>query len=112
MLKELSVADAGADPPCLVIHEPLQLVVLHAQGHGRVYWRAVGGLLAMLPRLPRDRRLTNRIRRVPDRALLRSDSLIIRGDLARNPLVRAGKNAYEGFLRGYWRMLTWTVLAG
>ena len=98
--------------PCLLIHEPLQLVVLHAQGHGRVYWKAVGGLLAMLPDLPRDRRFMNRIRRVPDRALLRSDALVIRRDLSSNALVRFGKKGYEGFLRGYWWMLTRTVLAG
>jgi hypothetical protein len=97
--------------PCLLIHEPLQLVVLHLQGHGRVYWKAVGGLLRMLPDLPRDRALTSRIRAVPDSALLKSDSLVIRGDLSRNPLVRLGKNAYESFLRGYWRLLTRTVLA-
>ncbi len=53
-----------------------------------------------------------RIRRVPDSALLRSDALVVRGDLSRNPLVRLGKSSYEGFLRGYWRLLTSTVLAG
>jgi hypothetical protein len=38
--------------------------------------------------------------------------LIIRDDLAKNALVRVGKGAYEGFLRGYWRLLTRTVLSG
>ena len=97
--------------PCLLIHEPLQLVVLHLQGHGGVYWKSVVGLLRMLPDLPRDRALTARIRAVPDSALLKSDSLVIRGDLSRHPLVRLGKNAYESFLRGYWRLLTRTVLS-
>ena len=41
--------------PCLAIHEPLQLVVLHLKGYGGTYWRAVAGLIAMLPDLPRDR---------------------------------------------------------
>jgi GT2 family glycosyltransferase len=97
--------------PCLMVHEPLQLVVLHAQGHARVYWKSVGGLLRLLPSLRRDRALTNRIRVVPDAALLRSGHLIVRDDLARNRLVRLGKDGYEGFLRGYWRLLTRTVLA-
>lgn len=96
--------------PCLAVHEPLQAAVLHAKGHGRVYWKAVGGLLAMLPALPRDRALTRRIRAVPDAALLKSDRLIIRDDLQSNALVKAGKSAYEGFLTGYWRLLTRTVL--
>ena len=98
--------------PCLAIHEPLQLIVLHAKGHARVYWKAVAGLIAMLPSLGRDRALTRRIRALPDAALLRADQLIIRDDLAANALVRIGKGAYEGFLRGYWRLLTRTVLSG
>ena len=99
------MADAFLILPCLAVHEPLQLVVLHAQGHGRVYWKAVGGLLRLLPSLGRDRAFTNRIRAVPDADLLKSDPLIIRDDLAKNFLVRYGKGAYEGFLRGYWRLV-------
>jgi GT2 family glycosyltransferase len=95
--------------PCLLVHEPLQLLVLHAQGHGRVYWKAVRGLLAMLPALPKDRALISRIRRVPDTGLLRSDRLIIREDLSKNALVRLGRGLYEGFLTGYWRLLTRTT---
>jgi GT2 family glycosyltransferase len=98
--------------PCLALHETLQLVVLHAQGHGRTYWKAVGGLLALLPSLRRDRAVTRRIRVLPDAALLRSDRLVIRGDLAAHGLVRVGKNAYDAFLRGYWHVLTTTVLPG
>jgi len=98
--------------PCLAVHEPLQALVLHAQGHARVYWQAVGGLIALLPSLPRDRALANRIRVEPDAALLGADRLIVRDDLASHGLVRWGKNAYEGFLRVYWRLLQRTVLNG
>ena len=98
--------------PCLLIHEPLQALVLHAKGHARVYWKSVAGLIALLPSLPRDRALTKRIRAVPDAALLRADHLIIRGDLASHPFVRVGQRAYEGLLRGYWRLLQRTLLAG
>jgi len=44
----------GVVPP-LLIHEPLQFLVLVAKGHGLTYLRAVGGLIALLPSLPRDR---------------------------------------------------------
>jgi GT2 family glycosyltransferase len=98
--------------PCLLVHEPLQALVLHAKGHARVYWKALGGLIALLPSLRRDRGVTNRIRVVPDAALLRPGHLIIRDDLATNALVRVGKQAYEGFLNGYWTFLQRTVLAG
>ncbi len=96
--------------PCLLVHEPLQALVLHAKGHMRVYWRAVFGLFALLPSLGRDRALTHRIRRVRDAALLRADRLIVREDLASHTLVRAGKDLYEGFLRGYWWLLRRTLL--
>jgi GT2 family glycosyltransferase len=98
--------------PCLLIHEPIQFAVLVAKGHGRTYLKAVRGLIAMLPALSRDRALTRRIRRVDDAALLRSGRLIVRDDLASNVLVRMGKNAYEQFLNGYWRLLRATVLRG
>ena len=110
MLKNYQWRTLIAITPCLLIHEPLQAVVLHAKGHARVYWRAVFGLFALLPSLGEDRGLMRRIRRVPDAALLRADRLIVRDDLASHPLVRAGKDAYEGFLRGYWRLLRRTVL--
>ncbi|MES1256729.1 MAG: glycosyltransferase [Acidobacteriota bacterium] len=97
--------------PCLMVHEPLQLLVLHAKGHGRVYWKAVGGLLALLPTLRADRAMTNRSRAVPDAALLRSDRLIVRTDLLGSPVARLGQRAYETWLRAYWWLLTRTVLA-
>lgn len=97
--------------PGLAIYEPLQLVVLHLKGHGRVYWRAVGGLLAMLPALRADRALTRRIRKLRDRDLLTTGHLIVRDDLASTPLVRLGKGLFEGFLNRYWTLLTRTVLS-
>jgi GT2 family glycosyltransferase len=112
MLKNYQWRTLIAILPCLLIHEPLQLLVLHLQGHGLVYWKSVAGLLGMLPALPRDRGLMRRIRKVPDARLLKSDALIVRGDFSRNPLVRFGKGGYERLLRGYWRLLTSTVLAG
>ena len=111
MLKNYQWRTLIAILPCLAIHEPLQLLVLHAKGHGRVYWKAVAGLVAMLPALPRDRALVARIRRVPDGRLLRSDRLIVREDLM-TPLARRGKAAYESLLAAYWSLLRNTVLRG
>jgi GT2 family glycosyltransferase len=112
MLKNYQWRTLIAILPCLAIHEPLQMVMLHASGHGRTYWKAVRGLVAMLPDLRRDRALTARIRVVPDRALLRSDRLIVREEFLRNPLVRFGKASYERFLSAYWSLVRHTVLAG
>jgi GT2 family glycosyltransferase len=96
--------------PPLLVHEPLQFLVLASKGHALTYVKAVAGLIAMLPALPRDRALARRIRRRPDRDLLISGPLIVRDDLAANALVRHGKSAYERALDGYWRFLKRTVL--
>jgi GT2 family glycosyltransferase len=98
--------------PCLLIHEPVQCAVLVAKGHAGTYFRAVVGLIAMLPDLPRDRALTRRIRRVNDAALLQPGRLIVRDDLAGSGLAKRGKALYEGILNGYWRLLRTTVLRG
>jgi GT2 family glycosyltransferase len=97
--------------PCLMVHEPLQLLVLHAHGHGRTYWKSVGGLLSLLPALPRDRALIRAFRSVPDSRLLGSAPFVIREDLSRDRLLRSGRRVYEGFLQRYWWLLTHTVLA-
>ncbi|HVC20508.1 MAG TPA: glycosyltransferase [Vicinamibacterales bacterium] len=111
MLKNYELRTLVALIPVLLVHEPLQAAVLVAKGHGRTYLRAIGGLFAMLPALPADRALTRRIRVRHDAALLRDDPLVVRDDLAGQPLVRAGKRAYERALRLYWRLLTRTILA-
>jgi GT2 family glycosyltransferase len=97
--------------PPLLLHEPLQLAVLVLKGHGWTYVKAVAGLIALLPALPRDRALANRIRRKADRDLLVSGALIVRDDLAGNALVRHGKSLYERALTTYWNFLRRTVLA-
>ena len=112
MLKNYQVKTLVCILPCLAVHETLQLVLLHVKGHARVYWKAVGGLIGLLPTLGRDRALTKRIRKVSDASLLKCAPLIVRDDLANNVLVRYGKGAYEQFLSGYWWLLTRTVLRG
>ncbi len=97
--------------PPLLVHEPLQAVVLILKGHGVVYVKALAGLCAMLPALPRDRALANRIRRVHDRDLLVTGRLIVRDDLAGSRLVRRGKGLYERALTAYWNLVRRTVLA-
>jgi GT2 family glycosyltransferase len=97
--------------PVLLIHEPLQLVVLTVKGHLGTYVRAIGGLLRLLPSLPRDRAFVRRIRRVRDRDLLVSAPIVVRDDLTSTALARHGKKSYDGMLIRYWRLLTGTTPA-
>ena len=111
MLKNYQWRTLIAILPCLAVHEPLQLLILHAKGHGATYWKAVRGVIAMLPDLPRDRAAVKRFRKLPDGALLRSDRLIVRDDLM-TPVMRLGKKWYDAGLAAYWNLLRHTVLAG
>ena len=111
ILKNYQVRTIVCLLPMLLVYEPLQFVVLVGKGHGLTYLRAVGGLLAMLPALPRDRALANRIRVKADRDLLISAPMVVRDDLISNVLVRRGKAFYERVLTAYWNLLKKTVLA-
>jgi GT2 family glycosyltransferase len=106
ILKNYEAATIVGLVPMLVIHEPLQLAVLTRKGHLRTYLRAIGGLLRMLPALPRDRAMVRRIRRVHDRDLLVSAPMVVRDDLTSTALAARGKSTYDGMLIGYWRLLT------
>jgi len=105
MLKNYELTTMLALLPALVVHEPLQLAVLAAKGHALTWLRAAGGVVRLLPSLPRDRSLTGRIRRRHDRDLLVSAPMIVRGDLTSSALARRGKRAYDRFLEIYWRMM-------
>ena len=97
-------------PRRLIVHEPLQFVLLALKGHLWTYLKAVAGLVAMLPDLPRDRAFVKRIRTRSDRDLLVSGPLIVRDDLAGHRLMLRAKTAYEGALTAYWHFLRRTVL--
>jgi GT2 family glycosyltransferase len=88
--------------PALIVHEVLQLAVLVLKGHVGVWIRACGGLLRLLPSLPRDRASVRRFRRVGDRHLFSDDPLVVRADVGG---AGAFKNAYDACLRGYWRIV-------
>ena len=110
ILKNYEVRTIVGIAPALLVHEPMQFAVLVAKGHGLTYLRALAGLLALLPTLPRDRALAKRIRRKPDRDLLVSAPMVARDDLIGTGLLKRAKNAYERALDRYWRLLTRTVL--
>jgi hypothetical protein len=110
MLKDYEVRTLVFLTPALLVHETLQCILLVLKGHGLTYLKAVAGLGAMLPRLHADRASVRRIRVKHDAALLRSDPMVMRDDLAGWPIVRRGKLLYERLLAGYWRLLVRTVL--
>lgn len=111
MLKNYQFSTLLLIGPPLLVHEPLQAAMLFAKGYGKVYLKALWGLMKMLPALPCDRALSRRIRRRRDAELLVTGPLLLRQDLASNWAVRHGRAFYEGCLNGYWRLLLKTVLS-
>ena len=109
MLKNYQVSTLLLIVPPLLLHELLQAAVLIAKGHAKVYFKAVWGLVKLLPDLRKDRAVMHRIRKRRDADVLVAGSLIIREDLAKARLVRLGRAFYEGFLNGYWRLLKSTI---
>jgi GT2 family glycosyltransferase len=88
--------------PALLVHECLQLVMLTAKGHLGAWWHAVRDILRWLPSVPGERRAVQRIRRVHDRDLLVSDSLLVRSDLMGGRIGQSLKKLYDGWLSAYW----------
>jgi len=109
ILKNYETRTIVAMLPALLVHEPLQFLVLAAKGYAWTYVRAVGGLIRMLPRLPQER--ARQVRRVHDRDVLVSAPMVVRDDIAGSGLMRRGKALYDRWLDSYWRFLTRTVLA-
>lgn len=103
ILKDYQTRTILALLPVLVLHEALQACVLMAKGHAVTYARAWAGLCRLLPALPRDRALVNRIRVVADRDLLQDGALVMRDDLAGGRLAARARRSYEKLLRAYWR---------
>lgn len=105
LLKNYEIPTLAVILPALFVHEALQLVFLVAKGYGLTYLKALRGLVAMLPDLPRDRALTRRIRRLHDRDVLVTGRIVVRTDLAGRGLLASSMEIYEGFLDGYWRFV-------
>lgn len=95
--------------PALIVHEPLQLLVIAAQGEARAWWQAFKGLVAWLPSLPADRRQVAGIRRVHDGTLLEAAPLAVRADVVGGGAGRWFKRLYDGWLVGYWRATSWLL---
>jgi GT2 family glycosyltransferase len=91
--------------PALVIHEPIQFVMLTLKGHLGAYLKAVWGLLPWLPTLPRERKALAAIRVVHDRSLFSAAPLVIRQDLVGGRLGGTMKRAYDAWLAWYWRAI-------
>ncbi|MEO7191066.1 MAG: glycosyltransferase [Vicinamibacterales bacterium] len=104
MLKNYQLRTLVVVSPALVVHEPLQLAALIAQGHAVAWVQAVAGLLPMLKHLGADRRAVGRTRRVHDRVLLHAAPLVVRAEVVGGRTGQRAKHLYDRWLAWYWRL--------
>ena len=102
MLKNYELRTLIAMAPALVIHEPLQLLLLASRGQAAAWFRAIGSLTSWLGRLPGDRRAVRSIRAVHDGQLLEAAPLLMRPDLVGGSVGGVLKRAYDRWLQAYW----------
>jgi GT2 family glycosyltransferase len=106
MLRNYELRTLIVIAPALVLHEPLQLLAMAAQGEIRAWWLGLRGLIAWLPQLREDRRAVARIRRVHDRHLLAAAPLVVRADVVGGGVGRLVKRLYDVWLVSYWRLVS------
>jgi GT2 family glycosyltransferase len=106
MLKNYEARTLAAILPALLIHEPLQFLVLLAKGEGRAWLRGIKGLWPLLGSLSQDRRAARAIRSVHDRLILDAAPLVVRSDVTGSGAARIAKRLYDAWLVGYWRIVS------
>jgi GT2 family glycosyltransferase len=89
--------------PALALHEVVQFVMLTVKGHLGAWWTALKGLWSWMPTLRTERHAFQTMRTRADRELLLCAPLVVRADLVGGGVGRAGKRAYDTWLRLYWQ---------
>jgi GT2 family glycosyltransferase len=106
MLKNYETRTLVAIAPALLVHEPLQLLVLLAKGEGGAWIQAVAGLRQLARGLAADRRAVRATRVVPDGRILGAEALVVRADLVGGGIGRFAKRLYDAWLALYWRIVS------
>lgn len=104
ILKNFEVRTLLVLAPALAVHEVVQFGFLLAKGEIGAWLRGVGGLLKLLPNLPRDRAGVGARRAVRDREILTGGPLMVRSEMVGTGLGASLKSMYDGWLSLYWRI--------
>jgi len=102
MLKNYEARTLALIAPALLVHEPLQFVILLMKGEVRAYFQAVRDIRGLARGLGRDRREVAAHRRTHDRDILSAAPFAVRADLAGGGVSRVAKRIYDGWLMAYW----------
>ncbi|MGF1524776.1 MAG: glycosyltransferase family 2 protein [Leptolyngbyaceae cyanobacterium] len=91
--------------PALFVYEICLVFFMLLKGRIKEYLTAVFEVIVQLPALLQKRRSIQSLRKVPDREILHSGLINIRGDLVENPVIASLKSLLNRFLNSYWKLI-------
>ena len=91
--------------PALVVYELSLIVFLTLKGRLSDYARAAFNILSDFPHILERRKEIQQIRQLPDREIIHSAAMNIRGDLVENKVIATLKSLLDKFFGLYWKLV-------
>lgn len=91
--------------PALIVYEISLFTFLLLKGSTKEYLLALASVIKNLPSLLKKRAYVQRLRKLPDKAILHSGLINIRKDLVQNPLILFLKAKLNAVLNIYWKVV-------
>ncbi|MGC1308910.1 MAG: glycosyltransferase [Phormidesmis sp.] len=91
--------------PALLVYELSLMVFLTLKGRIAEYGRAVLNIISDFPKILDRRREIQKLRKLPDREIIHSAPMNIRGDLVENKAIALAKSLLDTFFGLYWKLV-------
>jgi GT2 family glycosyltransferase len=103
LLKNYSLRTLFLLSPVLLLYEGAQLVIVLKKGWFSEWARALGWVVTRFPTIIAKRRVVQRTRTVPDRAIIADGPVPFRRELITGSIERIAKAALDTVVTGYWK---------
>jgi GT2 family glycosyltransferase len=103
LLKNYSLRTLFLLSPILFLYECAQLAIVLKKGWVPEWARALGWVVTRFPMILAKRRVIQRTRTVPDRAIISDGPVPLRRELITGSIERVAKAALDAVVSGYWR---------
>ena len=91
--------------PALVVYEASLIAFLTIKGRIGEYARAIYHVISDLPQILERRQEIQQLRKLPDREIIHSAAMNIRGDLVENKVIAFLKSLLDSFFSLYWKLV-------
>jgi GT2 family glycosyltransferase len=103
LLKHYSLKTLFLLCPVLLLYECAQFVIVLKKGWITEWARALAWVVTRFPTILAKRRVVQRTRRLPDRAIMADGPVPFRRELTTGSIERIAKTALDTVVSGYWR---------